>query len=101
MQVVASSAQNKGISHLSSNFVLVFSKKLRKPSTSKNIFSTALLFFFFTFIFQKMADTTEVKKPTEPVLDISDSNVQAKYKEAGRIADGKKKYAFFFLNWFY
>lgn len=36
-----------------------------------------------------MADTTEVKKPaTEPVLDISDSNVQSKYKEAGRIADG-------------
>ncbi|CEG63973.1 Putative DNA-binding protein [Rhizopus microsporus] len=35
-----------------------------------------------------MADTTEVKKPvTEPVLDISDSNVQSKYKEAGRIAD--------------
>ncbi|KAG0740717.1 hypothetical protein G6F62_007633 [Rhizopus arrhizus] len=34
-----------------------------------------------------MADTTEVKKPTEQVLDISDSNVQSKYKEAGRIAD--------------
>lgn len=38
-----------------------------------------------------MADTTEVKKPTEQVLDISDSNVQSKYKEAGRIADGNDK----------
>lgn len=101
MQVVASSAQNKGISHLSSNFVLVFSKKTPETQYFKKYFFNSFTLFFFTFIFQKMADTTEVKKPTEPVLDISDSNVQAKYKEAGRIADGKKKYAFFFLNWFY
>lgn len=40
-----------------------------------------------------MADTapkpTETKKVTEPVvLDVSDSNVQTKYKDAGKIADG-------------
>lgn len=41
-----------------------------------------------------MADTkttkpTETKKVAEPVvLDISDSNVQTKYKDAGKIADG-------------
>lgn len=38
----------------------------------------------------KATNPTETKKVTEPVvLDISDSNVQTKYKDAGKIADGK------------
>jgi hypothetical protein len=37
----------------------------------------------------KTAKPTETKKVTEPVvLDVSDSNVQTKYKDAGKIADG-------------
>lgn len=38
-----------------------------------------------------MADAkTETKKvATEPVLDISNSDVQTKYRDAGKIADGK------------
>ena len=46
-----------------------------------------------------MADTTKTTKPTETkkvtepvVLDVSDSNVQTKYKDAGKIADGKVRY---------
>ena len=38
----------------------------------------------------KATNPTETKKVTEPVvLDVSDSNVQTKYKDAGKIADGK------------
>jgi hypothetical protein len=38
----------------------------------------------------KTTKPTEEKKATEPVvLDVSDSNVQTKYKDAGKIADGK------------
>jgi hypothetical protein len=37
-----------------------------------------------------MADAkTETKKAVEPVLDISNSDVQTKYRDAGKIADGK------------
>jgi hypothetical protein len=38
----------------------------------------------------KATNPTETKKVAEPVvLDVSDSNVQTKYKDAGKIADGK------------
>lgn len=48
----------------------------------------------------KATNPTETKKVTEPVvLDVSDSNVQTKYKDAGKIADGKLlQRAFFHLT---
>jgi hypothetical protein len=45
--------------------------------------------FIIKMVETKTAKPTETKKVAEPVvLDVSDSNVQTKYKDAGKIADG-------------
>lgn len=53
----------------------------------------------------KTAKPADAKKVAEPVvLDVSDSNVQTKYKDAGKIADGnlyKKTRLLIILNLFF